>query len=100
LEQESRRHNRGVPPPDLGENSTIAAKTPPQSRAIVVSRLNKPTDHTQEPTMKKERRWMKSVLAASTEVQVAMPWARGARRRPQAMKPAAAQPVSRALAAR
>ena len=50
--------------------------------------------------MKKERRWMKSVLAASTEVQIAMPWARGARRRPQAMKPAIAQPVSRALAAR
>ncbi|GAB1480153.1 hypothetical protein MASR2M74_27280 [Paracoccaceae bacterium] len=56
--------------------------------------------HEQEPAMKKERRWMKSVLAASTEVQVAMPWARGARRRPQAMKPAVAQPVARALAAR
>lgn len=50
--------------------------------------------------MKKERRWMKSVLAASTEVQVAMPWARGARRRPQAMKAPTTQPVTRALAAR
>lgn len=49
--------------------------------------------------MKKERRWIKSVIAASTEVQVAMPWARGNRRRPEAMKPA---PVAkpRALAAR
>lgn len=50
--------------------------------------------------MKKERRWMKSVLAASTEAQVALPWARGARRRPQAMKTAAVQPVTRAVAAR
>lgn len=50
--------------------------------------------------MKKERRWMKSVLAASTDVQVALPWARGARRRPAAMKSAPAQSQQRAVAAR
>jgi hypothetical protein len=33
-----------------------------------------------------KRRWMKSVLAASTEEQVALPWARGTRRRPEALK--------------
>ena len=53
--------------------------------------------------MKKERRWMKSVLAASTEVQVTLPWARSTRHRPEAMKPAAipaAQARPRAMAAR
>ncbi|OIQ72407.1 hypothetical protein GALL_459690 [mine drainage metagenome] len=49
--------------------------------------------------MKKERRWMKSVLAASTETQVAMPWARGNRRMPTALKPVA-QPPKTAIAAR
>lgn len=49
--------------------------------------------------MKKDRRWMKSVIAASSEVQVAMPWARGTRRRPEAMK-ALPKPATRALAAR
>jgi hypothetical protein len=34
--------------------------------------------------MKIERRWIKSVIAASNETQVAMPWQRGARRRPAA----------------
>lgn len=38
--------------------------------------------------MKKERRWMKSAIAASTETQVVLPWARGQRRRPEAVKPA------------
>lgn len=49
--------------------------------------------------MKKDRRWMKSAIAASTEPQAALPWARGTRRRPEAMK---AQPVAkpRAVAAR
>lgn len=50
--------------------------------------------------MKKERRWIKSVIAASTEVQVAMPWARTNRRRPEAMKAAAPVAKPRALAAR
>jgi len=49
--------------------------------------------------MKKDRRWMKSVIAASTEVQVTLPWARGTRRRPEAMK-AAPKPAARAMAAR
>ncbi|MDZ4309710.1 MAG: hypothetical protein U1A24_04010 [Cypionkella sp.] len=48
--------------------------------------------------MKKERRWLKSAIAASAEQQVALPWARGQRRRPEAMKAAPAK--SRALAAR
>ncbi|MDT8857046.1 hypothetical protein RNZ50_18815 [Paracoccaceae bacterium Fryx2] len=49
--------------------------------------------------MKKERRWLKSVLAASTEAQVALPWQRSTRRRPEAMKPEIPQ-KSRAVAAR
>ncbi|WP_205518697.1 hypothetical protein [Pseudotabrizicola algicola] len=48
--------------------------------------------------MKKERRWLKSVIAASQEPQIALPWTRGARRKPAALKPAPVQP--RALAAR
>ena len=36
--------------------------------------------------MKKERRWLKSAIAASAEVQVVMPWTRGQRQRPEAMK--------------
>ena len=40
--------------------------------------------------MKKERRWLKSVLAAAAEPQVAMPWARQSRRRPASFKPQAA----------
>lgn len=47
--------------------------------------------------MKKQPRWMKSVLAASTEPQVALPWARGQRRRPAALKAVPAK--SRAQAA-
>jgi hypothetical protein len=35
--------------------------------------------------MKKQRRWMKSVLAAAAEPQVVMPWARQARRRPKSL---------------
>ena len=48
--------------------------------------------------MKKERRWMKSVIAASNEVQVVLPWARGTRRRPAALKPAA-KPAALGIAA-
>lgn len=54
--------------------------------------------------MQKERRWLKSALAASTQTEVVMPWTRGQRRRPEAMKslPQAVKPVAgqpRALAA-
>ena len=35
--------------------------------------------------MKKERRWLKSAIAAANEPQVALPWARGSRRRPASM---------------
>ena len=49
--------------------------------------------------MKKDRRWMKSVIAASNEVRVTLPWARGTRRRPEAMK-TAEKPAPRAQAAR
>ncbi|WP_430464584.1 hypothetical protein [Tabrizicola sp.] len=50
--------------------------------------------------MTKDRRWMKSVIAASTEVQVTLPWARGTRRRPQAMKPVTKPAAPRGQAAR
>jgi hypothetical protein len=49
--------------------------------------------------MKKDRRWMKSVIAASNEAQVTLPWARGTRHRPEAMK-TAEKPAPRAQAAR
>ncbi|MCW1918669.1 hypothetical protein NX862_07885 [Rhodobacter sp. KR11] len=38
--------------------------------------------------MKTERRWLKSVLAAAAEPQVALPWARTTRRRPEAFRTA------------
>lgn len=50
--------------------------------------------------MKKERRWLKSVLAASLEPQPALPWQRGTRRRPEAVKAAPAPLKPRAMAAR
>jgi hypothetical protein len=54
--------------------------------------------------MNKTRRWLKSAIAASAETQVVMPWARGQRRRPEAMKSvqvnAAPAAKSRAQAAR
>jgi hypothetical protein len=56
--------------------------------------------------MKKERRWMKSALATSVEVLAIAPWARGQRRRPEALRiavPATSlrpSPLARALAAR
>ena len=50
--------------------------------------------------MKKQPRWMKSAIAASAEPQVALPWARGQRRRPEAMavalKAATAKPLAQA----
>jgi len=50
--------------------------------------------------MKKERRWLKSVIAASLEPQPALPWQRGTRRRPEAAKPAPSPMKPRAIAAR
>lgn len=48
--------------------------------------------------MKKERRWLKSVIAASQEPQATLPWQRADRRKPATMKPVAEKP--RAIAAR
>ena len=36
--------------------------------------------------MKKERRWLKSIIAASHDRSVVLPWERGQRRRPEATK--------------
>lgn len=49
--------------------------------------------------MKKERRWLKSVIAASLDTQVALPWERGNRRKPETLK-APQAPKPRAVAAR
>ena len=49
--------------------------------------------------MNKERRWLKSAIAASAEIQGTMPWARQARRRPIAAKSVQAAKTS-AIAAR
>lgn len=50
--------------------------------------------------MKKERRWLKSVIAASLEPQPALPWQRGARRKPAALKAAPSSGKNPAIAAR
>lgn len=47
--------------------------------------------------MKTNRRWLKSVIAASLQPQVALPWQRGSRKKPAALAPAP-RPV--AMAAR
>lgn len=47
--------------------------------------------------MTKTPRWLKSVLASSTEATPTLPWARGSRRKPESLKPAVVKP--RALAA-
>ena len=49
--------------------------------------------------MKKDRRWLKSAIAAAAESQVALPWARGQRRRPEAMKVAPVATKPQAIAA-
>lgn len=49
--------------------------------------------------MKKERRWLKSALIASTQEQITLPWARGTRKRPEAMKAEPVRTKPRALAA-
>ncbi|MDR0809161.1 MAG: hypothetical protein LBE86_08570 [Gemmobacter sp.] len=41
--------------------------------------------------MKKERRWLKSVIAASEQPLPALPWTRGVRRRPAVLKGTAAK---------
>lgn len=46
--------------------------------------------------MKKERRWLKNAIAASTETQVALPWARATRSRPAAFKPVEKTPAKAA----
>jgi hypothetical protein len=43
-----------------------------------------------EPIMKKERRWMKSVIAAAADCQTVMPFQRGAKRKPASLKAEAA----------
>jgi hypothetical protein len=48
--------------------------------------------------MKKERRWLKSVISASVADAPAMPWQRGERRKPASVKTIA--PKSAAVAAR
>lgn len=49
-----------------------------------------------ETTMKKERRWLKSVIAASLEPQVALPWQRTARKKPASLKAAPARAMATA----
>lgn len=44
--------------------------------------------HLGKTIMQTNRRWLKSVIAASLEPQVALPWQRGNRKKPAAMKPA------------
>jgi hypothetical protein len=46
--------------------------------------------------MKKERRWLKSAIAASAAPQPALPWARGSRRKPAAMQALTQTPRARA----
>jgi hypothetical protein len=48
--------------------------------------------------MKTERRWLKSILSASTDSLPAMPFQRGAKRKPAAFKPVLVKTV--AIAAR
>lgn len=43
--------------------------------------------------MKKERRWLKAIIAASTTETPGMPWQRGNRRKPTAVKAVAAKSV-------
>lgn len=45
-----------------------------------------------------KRRWLKSVIAASQDTQVALPFQRGNRNRPEAFKPAAAAPMAKRAA--
>lgn len=42
--------------------------------------------------MTKQRRWLKSVIATSLDKQIALPFQRGNRRRPEAFRPVDDQP--------
>jgi len=44
--------------------------------------------------MKTQRRWMKSVLAASVEKQPALPFARSQRQRPSSLAPQTSAPIT------
>ena len=50
--------------------------------------------------MKKDPRWLKSAVAASAVAEVSLPFQRGNRSKPAAMKPATAMDKPRAIAAR
>lgn len=50
-----------------------------------------PLEAIKETAMKTERRWLKSAIAAANEPQIALPWARGTRRRPEAMRTASSK---------
>lgn len=50
--------------------------------------------------MKKDRRWLKSAITAASEPQIAMPWARSTRHRPEALQVINVQAKPRAIAAR
>jgi len=92
-----RRHIPARSTRDFSASPRSPAKSPPQRPGINLGKVEA-TNEIEEQAMKKERRWMKSALAASTESQVTMPWARSTRRRPEALKTAAPKP--RAMAAR
>jgi hypothetical protein len=51
---------------------------------------------TQEQTMKKDRRWLKSIIAASTDQTIVLPFERGNRRRPAAFRKPEAAPQTQA----
>lgn len=46
-------------------------------------------------TTTKQRRWMKTAIQTANDTQVVLPWARGLRRRPAAMKPAQTPSLAR-----
>ena len=63
--------------------------------------LNATDTHLEGQIMSKEPRWLKSAIAASSEMQVVMPFHRQNRSRPAAMKAVVAKPaVISAIAAR
>ena len=75
-------------------NSPGARRTAAKFRQIVLMQSAR------GPSMKKDRRWLKTAIATSGEALPALPWQRQSRRRPQAMKPAATPPKPVAVAAR
>jgi hypothetical protein len=93
-----------IRPRHKGLIHAFPAQTPKPCRKapsdFVSTGRNGPRDERRRRKMKKERRWLKSVLAASLEPQPALPWQRGTRRRPEAVKTAAPAIKPRAIAAR